>query len=141
MFLLYVEKGIIILGVFSSVCLSLYDNMRNYVWSAWVCRKPVSMTTASIKLGTDTLKNMGDHFLAIKLASRTYLRKCMTLKLVNQINLIVKIKTFTKPNCNLCMEECLTILKIYVTNTSQLWTIIRRYTGPAGKKCLSINFS
>ena len=72
--------------------------MRNYVWSAWVCRKPVSMTTASIKLGTDTLKNMGDHFLAIKLASRTYLRKCMRVKLVKQLNTIGEMEKFTKPN-------------------------------------------
>ena len=27
---------------------------------------------------------------------------------------------FTKPNCKLCMEERLTILKIYVTNASRL---------------------
>ena len=40
-----------------------------------------------------------------------YLRKFMTFKVVKHINPIVTMKTFTKSNCNLCMEECLTILK------------------------------
>ena len=43
--------------------------------------------------------------------SRTDLRNCMTFKLINQINPIGAMKTFTKPNCNLCMQERLTILK------------------------------
>ena len=42
--------------------------------------------------------------------SRTDLRKCMTFKLLKQINLIGAMKTFMKPNCNLCMQERLTIL-------------------------------
>ena len=49
------------------------------------------------------------HFNAAK--SRTYLRKYMMFKLVKQLNPIGAMKTFTKPNCNLCMEERLTILK------------------------------
>ena len=43
--------------------------------------------------------------------SRTDLRKYMTFKVVKQLNPIGAMKTFTKPNCNLCMEERLTILK------------------------------
>ena len=43
--------------------------------------------------------------------SRTDLSKCMAFKVENQLNLIGAMKTFTKPNCNLCMEERLTILK------------------------------
>ena len=43
--------------------------------------------------------------------SRTDLRKYMTFKLVKQLSPIGEMKTFTKPNCNLCMEERLTILK------------------------------
>ena len=43
--------------------------------------------------------------------SRTDIRKYMTFKVVKQINLIGAMKTFTKPNCNLCMEERLMILK------------------------------
>ena len=35
----------------------------------------------------------------------------MTFKVVNQLNLIGAMKTFTEPNCNLCKEERLTILK------------------------------
>ena len=42
--------------------------------------------------------------------SRTYLRKYMTFKVVNQLNPIGAMKSFTKPNCNPCMEERLTIL-------------------------------
>ena len=45
--------------------------------------------------------------------TRTGLRKYMMFKVVNQINLIGAMKTFTNPNCNLCMEEWLTILKKY----------------------------
>ena len=37
--------------------------------------------------------------------SRIDLRKYMRFKLVKQISLIGAMKTFTKPNCNLCMEE------------------------------------
>ena len=44
-------------------------------------------------------------------ASRTDLRKCMTLKVVRHINLIGEMKTFTKPNYNLFMEKRLTNLK------------------------------
>ena len=44
-------------------------------------------------------------------ASYTYLRKYMTFKGVKQINPIGAMKTFTKPKCNLCMQERLTILK------------------------------
>ena len=36
--------------------------------------------------------------------------KYMTFKVVNQINKIGAMKTFTKPNCNLCMGERLTVL-------------------------------
>ena len=42
--------------------------------------------------------------------SRTYLRKYMTFKVVKQLSPIGAMKTFTKPNCNLCMEERLPTL-------------------------------
>ena len=35
----------------------------------------------------------------------------MTFKVVKQLHPIGAMKTFTKPNCNLCIEEPLTILK------------------------------
>ena len=38
-------------------------------------------------------------------------RKYMTFKVVKQLNAIGAMKTFTKPNCNLCMQESSTILK------------------------------
>ena len=41
----------------------------------------------------------------------TDLRKYMTFKVVNPLNPIGTMKTFTKPNYNLCMQERLTILK------------------------------
>ena len=43
--------------------------------------------------------------------SRTDLRKYTAFKVVKQLSPVDAIKTFTKPNCNLCMEERLTILK------------------------------
>ena len=43
--------------------------------------------------------------------SCTYLHKYMMFKVVKQLNPIGAMKTFTKPNCNLFMEERLTILK------------------------------
>ena len=43
--------------------------------------------------------------------SRTDLRKYMTFKVLKQLNPIGAMKTFTKRNCNLYMEERLTILK------------------------------
>ena len=43
--------------------------------------------------------------------SHTDLRKYMTFKVVNQLNPIGAMKPFMKPNCNLRMEERLTILK------------------------------
>ena len=44
--------------------------------------------------------------------SCTDLRKCMTFKEVKQLNPIGVMKILTKPNCNLCMQERLMILKM-----------------------------
>ena len=43
--------------------------------------------------------------------SRTDLRMCTAFKVVKQLNKIGAMKKFTKPNCNLCMQESLTTLK------------------------------
>ena len=43
--------------------------------------------------------------------SRIDLRKYMTFKVVNNLNPVGGMKIFTKPNCNLCMEERSIILK------------------------------
>ena len=55
--------------------------------------------------------------------TRTDLRKYMTFKVVRQLIPIDAMKTFTKPNCNLCMEERITILK---TLRDKLVTILNK---------------
>ena len=40
--------------------------------------------------------------------SRTDLRKYMTFKVVKQQNPVGAMKTFTKPNCNICIQERIT---------------------------------
>ena len=52
--------------------------------------------------------------------SCTDLHKHMKFQVVNQLNPIGTMKTITKPNCNPCMEERLTILKNLHENESQL---------------------
>ena len=42
---------------------------------------------------------------------RMDLRKCITFKVVKKFNPIGSLKSFMKPNFNLCIEEHLTILK------------------------------
>ena len=49
------------------------------------------------------------HFNATK--PHTYLSKYMTFKVLKQLNQIGTMKTFTKTNCNLFVEERLIILK------------------------------
>ena len=44
--------------------------------------------------------------------SHTDLRKCMTFKVLKQLNPIGAMKKFAKTNCNLCMQERLKILKM-----------------------------
>ena len=43
--------------------------------------------------------------------SRKDLRKYMMFKVVKQLKPIGTMKTLTKPNCNICIKEFLTILK------------------------------
>ena len=69
------------------------------------------------------------------------LRKCMAFKAVNQLNLIEEMKSLKKPNCNIGMQEHLTILKIYMIKTPHLKTIIWVYMGPSGTKILYNDFS
>ena len=72
--------------------------------------------------------------------SRTNLRKCMIFKVLKQLKLIGTIKTFTKPNCNICMEEHLEILKKLREKHVMLMKNIWRYMGPDVTKRFSINF-
>ena len=53
--------------------------------------------------------HLENHFNTTTL--RIDLRKYMTFREVKQLNQIGAMKTFTKPNCNLCMEERLSIVK------------------------------
>ena len=73
------------------------------------------------------------HF--INTTSHTDLRKCMIFKILKQLNPIGAMKIFTKPNCNLCMQERLTILKkicdkcVTVTNkNSEIYGAFRHKT-------------
>ena len=67
--------------------------------------------------------------------SCTYLRKYMTSKVVKQLNPIGAMKTFSEPNCNLCMQERLTILKklrdkrvTVMNNNSEIYGACRHKT-------------
>ena len=78
--------------------------------------------------------------------SRTDLHKYMTFKVVNQLNPIVSMKTFTKPNCNLCIEERLTILKklrdkhVTITNkNSEIYEAFRHTTTFKQKKSSTLD--
>ena len=73
--------------------------------------------------------------------SRTDLRKCMTIKVIKQLNLIGTMKTFTKPNCNLFMQESLTILKKLHDKRVIVMNKNSEIQGPAGTERLSINFA
>ena len=52
----------------------------------------------------------GQHFKPT--TPRTDLHNCMIFRVVNKLILIGAMKDFKKPNLNLCMEECLTIIKV-----------------------------
>ena len=73
--------------------------------------------------------------------SRTYLRKYMTFKLVNQLNPIGAMKTFTKTNCNLCMQEHLTILEKLCDKRVTVMNKKSEIYGASVTKRLSIDFA
>ena len=52
------------------------------------------------------MAHLSQHFKSTM--SHTDLRKCMEFKVVKQIKPIGAIKSFMKPNCNICMDERLT---------------------------------
>ena len=54
--------------------------------------------------------------------SKMDLRICIMFKVVIKINPIGAMKQLTKPKCNICMEEGLTIIKIYTMNASHTLT-------------------
>ena len=73
--------------------------------------------------------------------SHTDIRKYMTFKLVNQLNPIGAMNTFTKTNCNLCMEERLTILKKICDKRVTVINKNSEIYGPTGTKRLFIDFA
>ena len=70
----------------------------------------------------------------------TDLRKGVLFRVINHINPIFEMKKITKPNCNLCTEERLTTIKIYVKKCVTIMNKIWRHTGPASTKQLSADF-
>ena len=72
--------------------------------------------------------------------SCTDLRKYMAFKVIKQLKPIGTMKTFTKPNFNLCMEERWTILKSYVTNVSRLWIELGDIWGLSAQNKFSLIF-
>ena len=73
--------------------------------------------------------------------SRMDLRKCMTFKVIKQLNPIGAMEIFTKPNCNLCIQERVIILKKLRDKCVTVMKKKRIFMGPAGTKQLFINFS
>ena len=73
--------------------------------------------------------------------SGTEIRNCMTFKVLKQLNPIGAMKTFTKPNCNLCMQERLTILKMIRDKCVTVMNKNSEIYGPAGTRLVSINFA
>ena len=68
----------------------------------------------------------------------TELVKRISFKEVKYINPIVSNKPFTKPNLNICIEERLTILYIYVIkivifmkNVGNIWDPLEKYDFPS----------
>ena len=62
--------------------------------------------------------------------SNTYLHSYMTLKVLDQLKPIGAKKIFTKPNCNLCIEELLMIKKLFykhVTVMNRTLVIFRAF--------------
>ena len=57
--------------------------------------------------------------------SRTELRKCMTLKVLKQLNPIGSMKTFTKPNCNLLESDSGFPWSSRVTNWLEYYLLFR----------------
>ena len=73
--------------------------------------------------------------------SCTDLRKYITFKVVNQINPIGAMKTYTKLNCNLCIQERLTILKKLREKRVTVMNKNLEIYGASRHKRLSIDFA
>ena len=60
----------------------------------------------------------------------------MTFKVIKHINPIGEMKKFAKPNCGICTEDCLTILKKLNSKRVILVNKTQRFTRPAGTRKL-----
>ena len=105
------------------------DFQNNHRWS--FLRSPTS--TQERKKSDSFAAHFEQHFNTT--VSRTDLRKYMTFKVVKELNPIGELKTFTKPNCNLFIEERLTILKklrdkrvTVMNNNSEIYGACRHKT-------------
>ena len=94
-----------------SMCDAIYiGNTQQTFKKKWKVISPISyLYSRTGKKPESFADHFWQHFNSTM--SCTDIRKYMTFKVVNQINLIGAMKTFTKPSCNLFMEELLTILK------------------------------
>ena len=72
--------------------------------------KEIILRTNSLQKSDSFAAHFVQHFN--NTTSCTELRKCMTFKVIKQLNPIGAMKTFTKPNCKLCMQDRLMILKM-----------------------------
>ena len=76
----------------------------------WTVIYPISYVYSITEKSSDSFAaHFENHFNTT--TSCTDLRKYITFKVIKQLNPIVATKIFTKANCNLCMQELLTILK------------------------------
>ena len=83
-----------------------------------------------------TIKNISDlphHTLA-------YVCACMTFEVVKQLNPIGSMKMFPKPNCNICIEQHLTILKKLCDECVVYMNKKHIYTVADGTRELSVIF-
>ena len=65
----------------------------------------------------------------------------MMFKVVKQLNPIKAMKTFTKPSCNLYMEEQVTVLKKISDKCVMFMNNNLEIKGPSGKKRLPVDFA
>ena len=105
------QSRCIIYEVTCSICDTIYIGNTQHTFKKRMDRH-FSNIQSILKNG-QKLDSFAAHFIYhfINTMSRTDLRKCMTFKVIMQLNPIGAMEIFTKPNCNLCIQERLMILK------------------------------
>ena len=94
-----------ILQVKCSICDAIYIGKTHHP-----CKKSMYIHFYDILCLVENVQKSDSFAFHVELnisttTSCTDIRKDMTLKVVNKLNLIGTMKTFMKPNCNLCMQE------------------------------------